>query len=385
MVIGKRPVIGASPSSARAAAVCDTGNPPQATRYVDAAGICWRRYGFPNATTTVRGWRATTSRMNCAIGSGALALDTAVPVDRYELTIVTSDESASASSRSKLGAGSSGFTISECSDGTTRRNSALNVAPAGKSVRVAMVIERTRGAAPVPTRGTSERILGERDRPARGERGDGEIRAVADDRTDRVEAHEAVLVEAQPLLDLEHATDRRVDARLGEAPFANAVDDGVDGRGHVARHEQDVGAGADGELARFADAERVADRAVVAGRRRRRGARPNGDARQHAAHVHRVGDEQPLEVELLSQDAGHDRRIERGGHLRAVERGHDAVEGHDPLDARGDRATERHELHGVDVLAAGVHRGDGEMRVLVGVAVPREVFPVASMPCSCSP
>src|SRR6185437_4790604 len=32
MLIGKRPVIGASPSSAGAAADCDTGNPPHATR-----------------------------------------------------------------------------------------------------------------------------------------------------------------------------------------------------------------------------------------------------------------------------------------------------------------------------------------------------------------
>ena len=31
MLIGNRPVIGAAPVSARAAAVCDTGNPPHAT------------------------------------------------------------------------------------------------------------------------------------------------------------------------------------------------------------------------------------------------------------------------------------------------------------------------------------------------------------------
>ena len=47
--------------------------------------------------------------MNCAIGSGALAFATFVPVDRYEPTIATSTESASASSRAKFGAGSSGI------------------------------------------------------------------------------------------------------------------------------------------------------------------------------------------------------------------------------------------------------------------------------------
>ena len=83
--------------------------------------------------------------MNCAIGSGALGFETFVPVVRYEPTIATSTESAIASSRAKFGDGSSGLINSVRSDGAARRNSALNVAPAGRSVRVAMVIDSTRG------------------------------------------------------------------------------------------------------------------------------------------------------------------------------------------------------------------------------------------------
>lgn len=82
MLMGSRPPIGEAPASARAAAVCDTGNPPQPTRYVDAAGTCCSRYGFPNATMMVRGCRWTSARMNCAIGSGAFGFETFVPVVR---------------------------------------------------------------------------------------------------------------------------------------------------------------------------------------------------------------------------------------------------------------------------------------------------------------
>src|SRR3954462_11465726 len=54
ILMGRRPVIGAAPITARPAAVCETGKPPHAARYVDTAGICCKRYGLPNATMTVR-------------------------------------------------------------------------------------------------------------------------------------------------------------------------------------------------------------------------------------------------------------------------------------------------------------------------------------------
>ena len=70
---------------------------------------------------------------------------------------------------------------------------------------------------------------------------------------------EATPIEVELLLHLEHAAHRRVDARLRESAFAHAGDDRVDRRGNVARHEQNVGAGGDRELARFADADAVVD------------------------------------------------------------------------------------------------------------------------------
>src|SRR5690242_14472720 len=93
--------------------------------------------------------------MNCAIGSGAFGFDTLVPVERYELTIVTPDESAAASRRSKFVEGSSGFTISARTF-TDRRSSALNVAPAAKSVRLAIEIDNTRVELLERASGTSE-------------------------------------------------------------------------------------------------------------------------------------------------------------------------------------------------------------------------------------
>ena len=43
IVIGSIPVIGVSPTTACAAAACDTGNPPHATTYADTSGICCRK------------------------------------------------------------------------------------------------------------------------------------------------------------------------------------------------------------------------------------------------------------------------------------------------------------------------------------------------------
>ena len=56
-------------------------------------------------------------------------------------------------------------------------------------------------------------------------------------------------------LDLEDAPDGRIDVRLSEASFTHAGDNRVDGGGHVAGHEQDVGAGGDREFARFGDTD----------------------------------------------------------------------------------------------------------------------------------
>ena len=66
--------------------------------------------------------------------------------------------------------------------------------------------------------------------------------------------------------------------------------------------------------------------------------------------------------------------IERRGNGRGIERRDETVKGHDSLNARGDRATERNELDGVDPRAARMDRGDREMRILFGVAMPGKVF-----------
>ena len=69
---------------------------------------------------------------------------TAEPAVRYELTITTSAESASASTLQKSGAASSALTNSARSDGKLRRSSASNVTPAPRSGRCAYVTDNTR-------------------------------------------------------------------------------------------------------------------------------------------------------------------------------------------------------------------------------------------------
>src|SRR5690348_6532696 len=99
MLIGRRPEIGAAPVSARAAATCETGNPPHATRYVPTHGSCWSRYGLPNATTIGFLPRDTSVWTKLVNASGAFALTASQLCPTYDPTITTSAESAAANRR----------------------------------------------------------------------------------------------------------------------------------------------------------------------------------------------------------------------------------------------------------------------------------------------
>src|SRR4051812_18280702 len=75
------------------------------------------------------------------------AVDTTVdPWARYELTIVTSAESASDTRRSSDKSGFNGSTYSVRKDAVPRAISELNIVPAARSGRFAIVIDSTRGA-----------------------------------------------------------------------------------------------------------------------------------------------------------------------------------------------------------------------------------------------
>src|SRR3954464_13002740 len=90
MVIGSWPVMGAMPSSARAAARCDTGMLPHATRYAPVAGSSLAMYGFENVariTLVPPFWRLS---INEAMpwGAASVAVDELAP--KYDDTIATS-------------------------------------------------------------------------------------------------------------------------------------------------------------------------------------------------------------------------------------------------------------------------------------------------------
>src|SRR6185312_7053885 len=99
MLIGSRPPIGAVPISARAAARCDTGTPLHAMRYAGTSSTCCSKYGLPSETTIGCVQRWTRLFTNCRKPCGADRSDTVDPAARYELTITTSAESASARMR----------------------------------------------------------------------------------------------------------------------------------------------------------------------------------------------------------------------------------------------------------------------------------------------
>ena len=94
----------------------------------------------------------------------------------------------------------------------------------------------------------------------------------------------------------------------------------------------------------------------------------------HALHRQRVGDDDAVVAEALTQQAGDDRLGERGGVARRVERGDDDVGGHDRVDALVDGRGERRLVDRLPLLAGVVDHGDAGVAVDRGVAVAREVL-----------
>ena len=112
-----------------------------------------------------------------------------------------------------------------------------------------------------------------------------------------------------------------------------------------------------------ADAERVG-----AGRERAYGALLDSDAGADRTHLQRVGDHEPAEAELLAQQPGQDPAAQGRG--RVVERRDEQVRGHHRLHVCRDCSAERQQRE----LEVALDGRQIEVRVDVGVAVPREVL-----------
>ena len=80
--------------------------------------------------------------------------------------------------------------------------------------------------------------------------------------------------------------------------------------------------------------------------------------RRDRLHLHVVGEDDAVEVQLVAQDVGDDAARQRGGPLR-VERGHEHVRRDDGADARRDRGFERHETRPRAGGPAGARRAAG--------------------------
>jgi len=99
-LIGNVPVIALEPSSARAAACCETWLGPHAIMYDDTDGVCCSRYGVPNDTSTKRRLlRIPSVAMKSTNARGAPAVAVVELIFTYDPTSTTSDESAAASNR----------------------------------------------------------------------------------------------------------------------------------------------------------------------------------------------------------------------------------------------------------------------------------------------
>ena len=99
--IGAFPVIGARPISAAAAARSRSSLTAYAARKLPTAGNCPIRYGFPNATTTVR-WRRDSASIHAAIGCGTATRPCPSTRRTYAVTITVLAASAARSSESSM-------------------------------------------------------------------------------------------------------------------------------------------------------------------------------------------------------------------------------------------------------------------------------------------
>ena len=117
----------------------------------------------------------------------------------------------------------------------------------------------------------------------------------------------------------------------------------------VVAEAKQVGAGFEGQDGPFLLADGAADR----------------------AHLESVGHDDSIEAELTPQEIGDHRPAE--GPRYVVEPGHSDVCGHHRAGAGGDCRPKRLDHRGHRLVVA-LHRRELEMRVLLGVAVPREVL-----------
>ena len=142
-----------------------------------------------------------------------------------------------------------------------------------------------------------------------------------------------------------------------DRPGVDGGHEGVDGGVGIGGHQDQVGAGAEGEQGRFAGA-------VVGGDR---------------LHHQGIGDDQPLEAQVPAQQAiEHGRR--QGGGPCAVEGFQQQVGRHHAGHPGGDRGAEGGQLHRLQPLAAVAQQRQLQVGVAGGVAMAGEVLGAAEHP-----
>ena len=99
--------------------------------------------------------------------------------------------------------------------------------------------------------------------------------------------------------------------------------------------------------------------------------------RQHLRdrrHLHRVGIDEPVEAHLAAEQAANHLRAERGRPLLGIDGRQLDVRHHHAGRAGGDAGPERRQLDGIEARAGMRNDRQPEMRVDIGVAVPRKML-----------
>ncbi len=146
--------------------------------------------------------------------------------------------------------------------------------------------------------------------------------------------HQPVLLQAEARLCRQNPPHRRVQPLLRNLAGLHSLEQRVIRRIWYRRHQQGVHSGQKG--AHRGIARRIA----------------HGDS----AHVHRVGDHEPLKAELLAEQIGQYARRKRRRRVRVrFQRRNIQVPGHDAAHARGNRRAEGHKF---ELLKARAIRRD---------------------------
>ena len=178
-----------------------------------------------------------------------------------------------------------------------------------------------------------------------------EILWPSDALSQRFPVDQPILVQAQPGLGLQDAAHRAVETLFAQLSLFDSSYQGLNCDPYVGGQENDISPGLDGPHGGLA-----------------------GPGRTNAGHFQGVGDDQPIEAQLVTKKIVRYSWGERRRCSRRIDGRQSHMGRHDRVDTGLDRGSEGHQFDGLQPLAVDSDHGALVVAVGRGIAMTREVF-----------